>query len=85
MARTIAIVAGGTAGHVFPAQALSEILGTKNKILFFTDARGQKFCDEKSSQQNIILSVRNIQGGILQKALALCYLGLSTLKSLYIF
>ncbi len=81
--RTIAIVAGGTAGHVFPAQAISEILGTKNNILFFTDSRGRKFCDEKE-KQNMVLPVRNIQGSIFKKVISLLYLGLATLKSLYI-
>lgn len=80
--RTIAVAAGGTAGHVFPAQAISKILGTRNKILFFTDPRGKKFFGQ--DEEKIVLPIKNFQGSFIQKAASLFFLGIATLKSLYI-
>ena len=39
----IAIVAGGTGGHVFPAiSLLEELVNQKKEVLFFSDTRVQK-------------------------------------------
>jgi UDP-N-acetylglucosamine--N-acetylmuramyl-(pentapeptide) pyrophosphoryl-undecaprenol N-acetylglucosamine transferase len=80
--KVICIVAGGTAGHVFPAQALSEILGTTNEILFVTDNRGAKYFDDHSNIEKLWIS--NINGSILRKGLAFLKLGISTLKCFYL-
>jgi len=41
------LAAGGTGGHVFPAEALSrELLGRGARVALVTDSRGQKFSDE---------------------------------------
>lgn len=80
--KTISIVAGGTAGHVFPAQALSAILGTKNNIIFCTDNRGSKYFDEQSKFEK--LWINNLTGNIIRKGLALLKLGMSTLKCFYL-
>jgi UDP-N-acetylglucosamine--N-acetylmuramyl-(pentapeptide) pyrophosphoryl-undecaprenol N-acetylglucosamine transferase len=80
--RTIAVVAGGTAGHVFPAQAISKILGTRNKILFFTDYRGKRFFGQ--DEEIIVLPIRNFQGKFVKKAISLFFLGIATLKALYV-
>ena len=82
MTKIICIVAGGTAGHVFPAQALSEILGTKNEILFVTDNRGAKYFDDQSKVEK--LQISNLTGNILRKGLAFFKLGFSTLKCFYL-
>ena len=43
MTRRILLAAGGTGGHMFPAQSLAENLKAKGwKVALMTDARGQK-------------------------------------------
>ena len=44
-ARKLLLAAGGTGGHMFPAQALAEILRAEGwDIALMTDARGRKHC-----------------------------------------
>jgi UDP-N-acetylglucosamine--N-acetylmuramyl-(pentapeptide) pyrophosphoryl-undecaprenol N-acetylglucosamine transferase len=78
--KTIAIAAGGTAGHVFPANALAEILGTTNEIIFFTDERGSKYLNRDFTK----LKIKNVTGNIFHKFLALFHLGVATLKCIYL-
>lgn len=42
--KSIVLAAGGTGGHVFPAQALAQELSAQGyNVFFFTDARGHQF------------------------------------------
>jgi UDP-N-acetylglucosamine--N-acetylmuramyl-(pentapeptide) pyrophosphoryl-undecaprenol N-acetylglucosamine transferase len=78
--KMIAIAAGGTAGHVFPAKALAKILGTTNDIIFFTDERGAKYLDKDIKK----LKIKNIVGNIIKRGIALFQLGIATLKCIYL-
>jgi len=43
----IALAAGGTGGHVFPAEALArELMGRGLRVVLLTDKRGNKFSDD---------------------------------------
>ncbi len=45
----IALVAGGTAGHVFPMVTLSQILFPRHNVWCFTDRRGLQYCDKQQA------------------------------------
>lgn len=82
--RPIILTAGGTGGHVFPAEALaSELLGRGFPLLLVTDKRGESWGGTLSQ-----LPVRPIAaGGIagrnaLARANAVAHLGLGFLQSL---
>ena len=43
----IVLAAGGTGGHIFPAEALArELMGRGYRVALMTDQRGSKFSDE---------------------------------------
>lgn len=47
IAKNILIAAGGTGGHIFPAQALAQELKSRgHKVYFATDVRGLRFVDD---------------------------------------
>ena len=48
----VVLAAGGTGGHMFPAEALAQELKTpgQRSVLLVTDARGATVCGEFSSR-----------------------------------
>jgi UDP-N-acetylglucosamine--N-acetylmuramyl-(pentapeptide) pyrophosphoryl-undecaprenol N-acetylglucosamine transferase len=65
------IAAGGTGGHIFPAQALAEsILDESWRVKFFTDSRGVKFSHEFHQKIDLVkISSSTISGNNLIRKL----------------
>jgi UDP-N-acetylglucosamine--N-acetylmuramyl-(pentapeptide) pyrophosphoryl-undecaprenol N-acetylglucosamine transferase len=69
--KRIVLAAGGTGGHVFPAQALAHELSSQgSKVFIFTDGRGHQFKDPSFSMISIPASQlhgsigKKIRGGL---------------------
>ncbi|MBP02397.1 MAG: undecaprenyldiphospho-muramoylpentapeptide beta-N-acetylglucosaminyltransferase [Rhodospirillaceae bacterium] len=59
----IVIAAGGTAGHLFPAEALAQELKRRNyEIIWITDARGACVNTKLKDDQRYIINVEGING-----------------------
>ncbi len=84
MAPLILIAAGGTGGHLFPAEALSEALQHRGcEVELVTDRRGEAFAKDFPARRVHALPAATPYGkGGLGKARAGLTLGLGTLKAL---
>ena len=70
--RPIALAAGGTGGHLFPAEALAQELKRRgHKILLVTDARGARYADQFPADDRFQISAATPSiGGPVAKGLA---------------
>jgi UDP-N-acetylglucosamine--N-acetylmuramyl-(pentapeptide) pyrophosphoryl-undecaprenol N-acetylglucosamine transferase len=58
------IAAGGTGGHMFPAQALAEVLKSRGwRIVLATDERGALYADKFPCEERIALSAATAKAG----------------------
>lgn len=81
----ILLAAGGTGGHVFPAEALAEELVMRGeRVLLITDKRFTQYISGENISEILTISTGRIQGGTmgLLKAVALMMLG--TLQAMLI-
>lgn len=63
--RTIALAAGGSGGHFFPAEALArELTSRGHRVVIFTDSRGEKYAERLGDIQLITLPATAIGAGI---------------------
>jgi len=68
---TIALAAGGTGGHLFPAEALArEWLARGGGVVIYTDARGARYEQALSGIEHVVLPARSLAGGLAGKAAA---------------
>ena len=82
--RPIILTAGGTGGHVFPAEALaSELLARGFPLLLVTDKRGENWGGALSQLPVHAIAAGGIAGrSVLARANAVAHLGLGFLQSL---
>ncbi len=67
--RAIVLAAGGTGGHVFPAQALAEELAARGQALaLITDRRGQDYGDALGRLDTYRISAAGLGGGVVEKS-----------------
>lgn len=80
--KSIVLVAGGTGGHVFPAQALAQELNDQDyKVFFFTDARGHQF--KMPNVSLVKISAGQLSGSVYKKVQGGVKLVAGTLVALY--
>ncbi|SEW21132.1 UDP-N-acetylglucosamine-N-acetylmuramylpentapeptide N-acetylglucosamine transferase [Cognatiyoonia koreensis] len=73
MTRLLVIAAGGTGGHMFPAQALAEAMLAKGwRVKLSTDARGARYAGgfPDAVEINVVGSATFARGGVLAKLAA---------------
>ncbi|WP_039455910.1 undecaprenyldiphospho-muramoylpentapeptide beta-N-acetylglucosaminyltransferase [Candidatus Jidaibacter acanthamoebae] len=84
---TIIIATGGTGGHIFPAQALSDKLVKENfNPVLICDNRANKFLyGSFQSVKKFQISSSNLSGGIISKLQGLSLLLINILKVIFIY
>jgi len=77
--KLVALAAGGTGGHMFPAQALArELAALGYRVALITDRRGQAFGDRAGVELHRIRAAR-IEAGLKGKIVAVAEMALGTL------
>ncbi|MCD9045505.1 UDP-N-acetylglucosamine--N-acetylmuramyl-(pentapeptide) pyrophosphoryl-undecaprenol N-acetylglucosamine transferase [Luteimonas sp. MHLX1A] len=65
MKHVIAMAAGGTGGHLFPAEALArELVARGHGAVIYTDARGARYTHALEGLPHVVLPARSLAGGI---------------------
>ena len=64
MARLAVVAAGGTGGHLFPAEALAQTLASRGwRIVLATDTRGARFAEGFPAEERMGLSAATFRSG----------------------
>jgi UDP-N-acetylglucosamine--N-acetylmuramyl-(pentapeptide) pyrophosphoryl-undecaprenol N-acetylglucosamine transferase len=80
--RIVALAAGGTGGHLFPAQALAaELKRRGSQIVLLTDQRGAAFADESLRPHLAILPASGLGAGFLSKVRAAGVIGVAAARA----
>ena len=73
MTHTLALAAGGTGGHMFPAQSLAEEAKTRGwRVILLTDERGLRYTDGFPADRIVLLEAANpnVKGPIAKAQMA---------------
>lgn len=82
MTAPIVLAAGGTGGHMFPAEALArELLARGHTVVLVTDARGHAFGDALPEVPVERVRAATLGGGLAGKVRMVVELGLGTLQA----
>ncbi len=85
MAPLMVIAAGGTGGHMFPAQALAEAMLDKGwRVKLSTDARGARYTGgfPDAVEVEVLSSATFARGGVLQKLIVPFKIALGSLQAM---
>ncbi|WP_229659214.1 UDP-N-acetylglucosamine--N-acetylmuramyl-(pentapeptide) pyrophosphoryl-undecaprenol N-acetylglucosamine transferase [Luteimonas terricola] len=62
---TVGLAAGGTGGHLFPAEALArELQARGHGVVIYTERRGAQFTQALAGLPHLVLPARSLAGGI---------------------
>lgn len=79
---TIALAAGGTGGHLFPAEALArEWMARGHRAVLYTESRGAQYAQALQGIDHVVLPARSLAGGIAGKAAAALVIARATLQA----
>ncbi len=68
---TIALAAGGTGGHLFPAEALArELMARGHDVVIHTERRGAQYDKALAGIAHVVLPASSLEGGLVAKAKA---------------
>jgi UDP-N-acetylglucosamine--N-acetylmuramyl-(pentapeptide) pyrophosphoryl-undecaprenol N-acetylglucosamine transferase len=68
---TVALAAGGTGGHLFPAEALArELRARGHDVVLYTERRGAAYTRALEGLQYVVLPARSLAGGVAGKLAA---------------
>jgi UDP-N-acetylglucosamine--N-acetylmuramyl-(pentapeptide) pyrophosphoryl-undecaprenol N-acetylglucosamine transferase len=78
----IVLAAGGTGGHIFPAEALArELVARGGEVALVTDRRGQAFGDRVPGVQTYRIHAGRFGGGVVAKVIGVAELMLGIVES----